>query len=282
MTAWTGIVLALEPAGSDEMASRLMTCLHPVAGRPLIWHTVSSLAAVQPPPDRIYVVTSGDISVDLLHGFTMEVEVIGVAAGDLAQMDQRLESLGSSHVLVVDACAPAPPERLQGLVEEGTGRWLATEDGNAAATWLEFSQLSQLFRLREPLYPPNGVLAASKDLTGVPLVPRVQNRAQLAQVVQRIRDRNVQALMRAGVTFLLPETVIIDVDVRIGRDSVVYPGVVLEGQTTVGEETVIGPGCRIIDSWVGSGVELKGWNYISHSSIRNRAILEPYVRRGFD
>jgi len=31
---------------------------------------------------------------------------------------------------------------------------------------------------------------------------------------------------------------------------------VLEGQTTIGEETVIGPGCRIIDSWVGSGVEL--------------------------
>ena len=57
---------------------------------------------------------------------------------------------------------------------------------------------------------------------------------------------------------------------------------VLEGQTTVGEETVIGPGCRVIDSWVGSGVELKGWNYISHTSVRNRAILEPYTRRGFD
>ena len=55
-----------------------------------------------------------------------------------------------------------------------------------------------------------------------------------------------------------------------------------EGQTTVGEETVIGPGCRIIDSWVGSGVELKGWNYISRTSVRNRAILEPNARRGFD
>jgi bifunctional N-acetylglucosamine-1-phosphate-uridyltransferase/glucosamine-1-phosphate-acetyltransferase GlmU-like protein len=282
MTAWTGIVLALAPAGSDEMASRLMTCLHPVAGRPLIWHTVSSVAAVQPAPARIYVVTSEDIPEDLFQGFAMEVEVVAVTAGDLPQMDQRLKALGSSHVLVADACAPAPPERLQSLVEQGAGRWLATEEGNAAATWLEFSQLSQLFRLRDPLYPPNGVLAASKDLTGVPPVPRVQNRAQLARVVQRVRDRNVEALMRAGVTFLLPETVIIDVDVRIGRDSVVYPGVVLEGQTTVGEETVIGPGCRIIDSWVGSGVEFKGWNYISHASIRNRAILEPYVRRGFD
>ncbi len=282
MTAWTGIVLALAPAGSDEMASRLMTCLHPVAGRPLIWHTVSSLDAVQPAPDRIYVVTSDDIPGDLFHGFPMEVEVIAVAASDLAQMDQRLESLGSSHVLVVDARAPVPTECLQRLVEDGAGRWLVAEDGNAAAACLEFSQLSQLFRLPDPLHPPNGVLSASMDIQDVPLVQRVLNRAQLARVVQRVRDRNVEALMRAGVTFLLPESVIIDMDVRIGRDSVVYPGVVLEGQTTIGEETVIGPGCRIIDSWVGSGVELKGWNYISHSSIRNRAILEPYVRRGFD
>jgi bifunctional UDP-N-acetylglucosamine pyrophosphorylase / glucosamine-1-phosphate N-acetyltransferase len=87
--------------------------------------------------------------------------------------------------------------------------------------------------------------------------------------------------MEGGTTFLLPESVMVDVDVRIGRDTIVYPSVVLEGQTTIGDETVIGPGCRVIDSWIGSGVELKGWNYVAHTSVRNRAILEPYVRRGF-
>jgi bifunctional UDP-N-acetylglucosamine pyrophosphorylase / glucosamine-1-phosphate N-acetyltransferase len=110
----------------------------------------------------------------------------------------------------------------------------------------------------------------------------VRDRAGLARTSVLMRDRIVQRLMTGGVTFLLPESVLIDVDVRIGRDTVVYPGVVLEGKTVVGEETVIGPGCRIIDSWIGSGVELKGWNFVSRSSVRNRAILEPYVRRGFD
>ena len=81
---------------------------------------------------------------------------------------------------------------------------------------------------------------------------------------------------------MLPGSVLVDVDVRIGVDTVIYPGAVLEGDTTIGAETVVGPGCRIIDSWIGSGVELKGWNYVSHTSVRNRAILEPYVRRGFD
>jgi hypothetical protein len=264
------------------MESRLMTCLHPVAGRPLIWHTLSSIAGLDPAPQQIQVVTHEDLSADLFQGISQDIELVKVAPGDLADMDQHLDADGASFALVVDATAPVPPDLLQLLVGGGSGRWLPSEDDAAAAAWLDFSLLSQLFRLPDPLNPPNGVLSATKRVGDVPPVIRVQDRAQLARLVRRVRDRAVETLMQAGVTFLLPDTVIVDVDVRIGRDSIVYPGTVLEGQTTIGEETVIGPCCRIIDSWVGSGVELKGWNYVSHSSIRNRAILEPYVRRGFD
>ncbi len=282
MAAWTGIVLALSRAGDDEMASRLMTCLHPVAGRPLIWHTLTSLATVDPPPARIQLVTEADLSDDLLQGVGGEIEIVTVSPSDLRHMDQHLEARGASHALVVDAAAPVAPERLALLTRGEPGQWLAARDGSAGAAWLDFAVLPQLLRLPEPLTPPNGVLSARMDLDGVAPVVRVSNRAHLAEVVRRVRDRTVEMLMLGGVTFLLPESVIVDVDVRIGRDTVIYPGVVLEGQTTIGEETVIGPGCRVIDSWVGSGVEMKGWNYVSHTSIRNRAILEPYVRRGFD
>jgi bifunctional N-acetylglucosamine-1-phosphate-uridyltransferase/glucosamine-1-phosphate-acetyltransferase GlmU-like protein len=282
MSPWTGIVLALAPAGSDEMASRLMTCLHPVAGRPLIWHTVAGLAALSPAASRVHVVTDADLSEEIFQGIDLELEVVRVSRDDLLHMDQSLDARGSSHALVLDATAPVLPERLQLLLGGEPGQWLSAADGSAAAAWLDFAQVAQLFRLPDPLSPPNGVLSARTDLEGVPPVIRVRNRAQLAEVVRRVRDRTVEALMRGGVTFLLPESVIVDVDVRIGRDSLIYPGAVLEGRTTIGEETVVGPGCRVIDSWIGSGVELKGWNYVSHSSIRNRAILEPYVRRGFD
>ncbi|CAN5674497.1 hypothetical protein BH23GEM6_BH23GEM6_10350 [soil metagenome] len=264
------------------MESRLMTCLHPVAGRPLIWHTLTSIASIDPAPQRIQVVTHEDLSADLFHGVQLDVDLVKVSTGDLADMDQHLAAGGSSFALVVDATAPVPADLLQLLAEGNSGSWLASDDGAAAAAWLDFTLLSQLFRLPAPLAPPNGVLSASKRVERIPPVIRVQDRAQLARLVRRVRDRTVESLMQSGVTFLLPDSVIVDVDVRIGRDSIVYPGTVLEGQTTIGEETVIGPCCRIIDSWVGSGVELKGWNYVSHSSIRNRAILEPYVRRGFD
>ena len=87
--------------------------------------------------------------------------------------------------------------------------------------------------------------------------------------LENVRSRVVLGHMRAGVTFLLPDSVLIDVDVRIGSDTTIYPGVVLEGQTTIGGETVLGPGVRVIDSWIGSGVEMKGWNYVAHTSVRN-------------
>ena len=81
---------------------------------------------------------------------------------------------------------------------------------------------------------------------------------------------------------MLPDTNWIDVDVVIGADTLLYPGVLLEGQTEVGNECVIGPHCRIVESRIGRGVEMKGWNYITHTSIRNHAVLDPYVRRGYD
>lgn len=69
-------------------------------------------------------------------------------------------------------------------------------------------------------------------------------------------------------------------DVRIGTDTIIYPGAVLEGATEIGSECVIGPYSRIVESLVGRGAELMGWNYLSRATLRNHAVLEPYVRRG--
>lgn len=284
MTRWTGIVLALSDAGTEEMASRLVTYLHPVAGRPLVWHAASSLAALDPAPERIVVVSGVDLAPGLFHDLPVPAEVLLLRDLDLAHMESHVALDSTAASLVMDAVACPLPEELGALLQAETGRWLATEESSAAAAWIATQRVPELFRLPEPLRVPNGVLADPGRLdspSGAPVLV-VRDRAGLARAAQRVRDRLVRTLMESGVTFLLPESVLVDVDVRIGRDSIVYPGALLEGQTTIGEETVVGPGCRILDSWVGSGVELKGWNYISHTSIRNRAILEPYVRRGFD
>lgn len=285
MTRWSGIVLALASTASERMASRLVAYLHPVAGRPLVWHSVSSLATLDPPPERIVVVSGVDLAPELFQDVPVPVTVLPLRETELAHLADHLPPSGAERMLVVDAATLASPSALEALRASEPGAWLpAEEPGEAAAAWVAAARLPQLFRLSDPLRPPNGVLADQRRVhlpeDGSTIV--VRDRAGLSRVSQRVRDRLVRTLMDAGVTFLLPDTVMVDVDVRIGRDSIIYPGVVLEGGTTIGEETVIGPGCRVIDSWVGSGVELRGWNYISHTSVRNRAILEPYVRRGFD
>lgn len=47
--------------------------------------------------------------------------------------------------------------------------------------------------------------------------------------------------MYSGVTIIDPERTYIEDGVKIGRDSVVLPGTVLEGDTVIGADCVIGP-----------------------------------------
>lgn len=264
------------------MVSRLPTYLHPIAGRPLVWHSLAALAEASVPPQRVLVISEGDLSEDLFQDISLPVESISVP-----EVEERPRALvqpldGDAPCVVLHACAAASGAAVDAVLAKETGAWLGGSEEVAAVIRSDPDHLSRLLRLPDPFEVPNGAISTSDRLDASISEPLVTDRALLAAVTERVRRRLVGTLMAGGVSFLLPDTVLVDVDVRVGRDSIIYPGVVLEGTTTVGEETVIGPGCRIIDSWVGSGVELRGWNYISHTSIRNRAILEPYVRRGFD
>jgi hypothetical protein len=280
MTRWTGIVLAPGAPADDRMASRVPAYLHPLAGRPLAWHALSALASLSPAPSRLLLVVDRELSPDLFHDVPGGVEVVlGTGADDPWS---ALEGVGvEEQVLLADARAPLLAGAVGPLPEAGFAVMLTDESGRPAAAWLGRERARGCLSRWEGLARLEEGESLWREADGVGGLV-VRSRGAHARAAALVRDRLVERLMEGGVSFLLPESVWVDLDVRIGRDAMVYPGVVLEGQTTVGEETVIGPGCRIIDSWIGSGVELKGWNYISHTSIRNRAILEPYVRRGFD
>ncbi len=254
MGPWTGVVLPLTEPGSDDLNSSLPAHLHPVAGRPLVWHTVRAVASLVPAPERVVVVMDPHASsADLFADLPGRVEV--AAPGE--------ETPSEGRALRVHAAAPCAGPAFQRLLDAGISACAVDGAGRPVAFYDD----------------GEGTSAADRS---DPDASFVATRADLARAGAAIRDGLVQKLMEGGVTFLLPQSVLVDVDVGIGRDTIVYPGVVLEGRTTIGAETVVGPCCRIVNSWVGSGVELKGFNYLSHTSIRNRAILEPHVRRGFD
>src|SRR5262249_30023377 len=67
-------------------------------------------------------------------------------------------------------------------------------------------------------------------------------RADLAEVDRIFRERKRDELMAAGVSFQLPETVLVDPDVVVGQDTVLEPGVQLLGRTRVGSGSTIRTG----------------------------------------
>ncbi len=82
------------------------------------------------------------------------------------------------------------------------------------------------------------------------------SRDGLANVVGIMRRRIVAEHMGNGVTFVDPTTAYVDVDVRIGADTVVEPLTFLQGATRVGAACRIGPSTRLVDTAVGDGAEV--------------------------
>jgi len=79
----------------------------------------------------------------------------------------------------------------------------------------------------------------------------INDRADLARVRAIAQERINLAHMRAGVTIVDPGSAHIDVGVTIGADTVIEPGCVIRGATTIGEGATIGPFTTLIDAEVG-------------------------------
>src|SRR5262249_10152310 len=80
------------------------------------------------------------------------------------------------------------------------------------------------------------------------------SRTELAEMSRIVRQTKNEELMAAGVTIIDPATTYIDPDVEVGPDTVIHPGVVLEGQTRIGAACEIQAHVRICDSEIGDQV----------------------------
>ena len=79
----------------------------------------------------------------------------------------------------------------------------------------------------------------------------INDRVQLAELAAELNRRIVAAHQRAGVTVVDPASTWIDVDVTIGRDTVIQPGTQLLGATRIGGRCEIGPDTTLTDVTVG-------------------------------
>ena len=105
----------------------------------------------------------------------------------------------------------------------------------------------------------------------------VNTRQQLAAAEQVVRQQIRERWLDAGVTMRDPRSVWIDAGVTIGKDSVLYPNVMLEGRTVIGEGTTIHSGVRISDCVIGNDVEVLDHCVLRESHVDDEAHLGPFV-----
>lgn len=81
----------------------------------------------------------------------------------------------------------------------------------------------------------------------------INNRVHLAEAEAVMRKRINTAWMMEGVTMMDPASTYIEADVKIGRDTIIFPNTWIRGKTTIGENCEIGPNAIIQETRIGSG-----------------------------
>ncbi|MCW2277019.1 bifunctional UDP-N-acetylglucosamine diphosphorylase/glucosamine-1-phosphate N-acetyltransferase GlmU [Heliophilum fasciatum] len=187
------------------------------------------------------------------------------------------------HVVAIVEEKDATPEQ-KAITEINSGTYCFER----AALWTALDEIRPVNAQGE--YYLTDVLAIFRDRGGVVGAHIVQDtqeilginsRRQLAEAEQVMQERLRQYWMDAGVTMLDPSSVWLSADVRIGKDTVIYPQTMLEGQTVIGEDCTVGPLTRIRDSVIANGVVIQN-SVVLGSQVADGCSIGPfaYLRPG--
>jgi len=105
----------------------------------------------------------------------------------------------------------------------------------------------------------------------------VNTRVELAAAGASLYARKAAELQDRGVTLLDPSRTWIDPRAKVGRDTVFYPDVLVEGDCVIGEDCVIRSGSRLANMVLGRGVEVKDHCVLQDSRIGDEAQLGPFA-----
>jgi len=103
----------------------------------------------------------------------------------------------------------------------------------------------------------------------------VNSRTELAEVSGIMRQTKNEELMAAGVTLIDPATTYIDPEVTIGADTVIHPGVVIQGQTRIGAACEIHAYVRLVDTELADRVTIHNFCLIIGARVAEGASIGP-------
>ncbi|MCY7348733.1 MAG: bifunctional UDP-N-acetylglucosamine diphosphorylase/glucosamine-1-phosphate N-acetyltransferase GlmU [Pyrinomonadaceae bacterium] len=109
-------------------------------------------------------------------------------------------------------------------------------------------------------------------------VSGINNRAELADLERIFCRRTISRMMLDyGVTFIAPKNTYVSGQASIGRDTIIYPNVAIEGASVIGDGCTIRSGTRITNSRIGRSVEILDNCVITDSEISDRCTVGPFA-----
>ncbi|MBR2784851.1 MAG: NTP transferase domain-containing protein [Clostridia bacterium] len=104
----------------------------------------------------------------------------------------------------------------------------------------------------------------------------VNSRNDLSIVTKTLLRDNRIKHMDNGVTLIDPDNTYISLDVSIGKDTIIYPGTNIQGETIIGENCIIGPNSTIISSTIGDNTIIES-SKLDRASVGSNCVVGPYT-----
>jgi len=105
----------------------------------------------------------------------------------------------------------------------------------------------------------------------------INSRHELLMAQKNLQRRIARHWLERGVTLMDIDSIIISPDAHIGRDTTIYPNVILEGNTKVGTGCTIHSSSRIINSTIKDSVIIKNCTLIEDSTIHSSSSNGPFA-----
>ncbi|MBU0728170.1 MAG: NTP transferase domain-containing protein [Proteobacteria bacterium] len=110
----------------------------------------------------------------------------------------------------------------------------------------------------------------------------VNSRMELAKAHQTLINRRNEWLMASGVTLLRPESICIEKNVIIGKDTIIGQSVLLQGETTIGSDCIVEQSVMLNNCKVGEGVIIGAFSNLEGVEIKSFEKVSPLTSRKQD
>jgi len=293
----------LTAINESAMKSTVPAVLHPVCGRSILDYVVNAAEQVADAPPVVvapwddgrirehlgetYRLIPLEKGQDRGHGFPRAVECMEDAFGYLFVLAGNMPLIRGA--MLKDMLRYTTENNLKAAVLSGESSESDDMEGSSVYCFDCLALREAVEKIEEDMlktgYDPADVLRMLKAAGEKTGVFRTKDVREVMTVDDRIRLSGAETMMRRrinefhmarGVTILDPSNTYIGADVKIGQDTTLYPGNVLEGSTSIGNDCILYPNNRLRNAEIASGATLQS-SVILDSGIGSGTTVGPYA-----